>query len=268
MSRLAPRLASLREAGRKALNTYITAGDPTPDATVPAMHALVGGGADMIELGVPFSDPEADGPAIQAGSERALAKGTTLRDVLAMVAAFRGADADTPVVLMGYLNVFLKMGYDAFAEAAREAGVDGVIVVNLPPEEAGEFKSRLAANGLDLVFLLAPTTTPERVRYIASHGSGFLYYVSYKGITGAEHLDAGAVGERLRAMRSDLGDLPVLVGFGIKDGASAAAVAPHADGVVVGSVLVQTMGATPSAETPQRLVVQVAELRAALDAHR
>ena len=266
MSRLAPRLAALRERGRKALNTYITAGDPSIDATVPGMHALVAGGADLIELGVPFSDPEADGPAIQAGSERALANGTTLADVLGMVADFRAEDADTPVVLMGYLNVFLKMGYEAFAEAAANAGVDGVIVVNLPPEEAGEFKSALDANDLDLVFLLAPTTTLERVRTIARHASGFLYYVSYKGITGAAHLDAEAVGERLRAMRRDLGDMAVLVGFGIKDGASAAAVAPHADGVVVGSVLVQTMGSTRPAEIPERLAAQVGEIRGALDA--
>ena len=266
MSRLAPRLASLRDGGRKVLNTYITAGDPVPDATVPAMHALVAGGADMIELGVPFSDPEADGPAIQAGSERALANGTTLGDVLAAVAAFRADDRDTPVVLMGYLNSFLKMGYVAFAQAAASVGVDGVIVVNLPPEEAGELRPTFAANELDLVLLLAPTTTPERARYIAGQASGFLYYVSYKGITGAAHLDAEAVGGRLRSMRADLGELPILVGFGIKDGASAAAVAKHADGVVVGSVLVQTMGSTRPTEIPQRLSAQVADLRAALDA--
>ena len=266
MSRLAGRLAGLRERGRKALSTFITAGDPDGAATVPAMHALVAGGADIIELGVPFSDPEADGPAVQAGSERALANGTTLHDVLGMVAAFRATDADTPVVLMGYLNVFLKMGYEPFCRAARDAGIDGVIVVNLPPEEAGDFKAALRSHDLDLVLLVAPTTTSERFRYIAGEASGFLYYVSYKGITGAEHLDARAVGERLQAMRPGLGDLPVLVGFGIKDGASAAAVARHADGVVVGSVLVNTMGTSSGAEIPGRLADQVRDIRTALDA--
>ena len=266
MSRLAHCLAGLRQRGRKALNTFITAGDPDREVTVPAMHALVAGGADIIELGVPFSDPEADGPAVQAGSERALANGTTLHDVLGMVAAFRATDADTPVVLMGYLNVFLKMGYEPFCRAAGEAGIDGVIVVNLPPEEAGDFRDALGARDLDLVLLVAPTTTDERIRYIASEATGFLYYVSYKGITGAQHLDARAVGKRLQAMRPRLGDLPVLVGFGIKDGASAAAVVPHADGVVVGSVLVNTMGASRGAEIPGRLTAQVRDIRTALDA--
>ena len=230
MSRLAGRLQGLRRANRKALNTFITAGDPSAAATVPAMHALVAGGADLIELGVPFSDPEADGPAVQAGSERALAAGMTLRGVLDAVAEFRTADADTPVVLMGYLNVFLKMGYAAFCQAAAEAGADGVIVVNLPPEEAGPFKTELGAHGLDLVFLVAPTTTPERLGMIAAQASGFIYYVSYKGTTGAAHLDTAAVGVRLESIRGGLGGLPVLVGFGIRDGASAAAIAPHADG--------------------------------------
>ena len=266
MSRLGHRLTGLRRARRKALNTFITAGDPVPEATVPAMHALVAGGADIIELGVPFSDPEADGPTIQAGSERALANGTTLGDVLAMAAAFRTTDQQTPIVLMGYLNVFLKMGYGTFCAAAVEAGVDGVIVVNMPPEEAPEFKAELAARGLDLVLLLAPTTTAERAALIAGQASGFVYYVSYKGITGAAHLDADAVGERLGAIRSRLGELPVLVGFGIKDGASAAAIAAHADGVVVGSILVHTMGTTDAVDIPSRLTAQVLDIRAALDA--
>lgn len=265
MSRLARSLADLRGRGRKALSTFITAGDPNAETTVPAMHALVAAGADIIELGVPFSDPEADGPVVQAGSERALAGGMTLKRLLTLVAAFRTQDADTPVVLMGYLNAFLRMGYRSFCEAAAAVGVDGVIVVNLPPEEAAGFQSELRARGLDLVLLVAPTTTAERVRYIARKASGFLYYVSYKGITGAARLDAEAVGERLREMRSGLGDLPVLVGFGIKDGPSAAAVAPHADGVVVGSVLVQTMGAVRPEEIPQALAMQVRGIRAALD---
>lgn len=264
--RLAATLSALRAAGRKALNTYIAAGDPTQQATVPAMRALVAGGADIIELGVPFSDPEADGPAIQAASERALANGVALTDVLALVAEFRKVDAATPVVLMGYLNVFLKMGIARFCRSAALAGVDGVIVVNMPPEEAGEFKAQLMAEGLDLVLLLAPTTTASRAAAIAAQASGFLYYVSYKGVTGAGHLDADAIGARLAQLRPGLRDLPLLVGFGIKDGATAAQVAQHADGVVVGSALVETMGSARTAEIPARLTAQVEEIRRALDA--
>lgn len=264
--RLAATLSALRTAGRKALNTYIAAGDPTQQETVPAMCALVAGGADIIELGVPFSDPEADGPAIQAASERALANGVALTDVLALVGEFRKADAATPVVLMGYLNVFLKMGIGRFCRSAALAGVDGVIVVNMPPEEAGEFKAQLMAEGLDLVLLLAPTTTASRAAAIAAQASGFLYYVSYKGVTGAGHLDADAIGARLAQLRPGLRDLPLLVGFGIKDGATAAQVAQHADGVVVGSALVETMGSARTTEIPARLTAQVAEIRRALDA--
>lgn len=266
MSRLAPRLAQLGAAGRKALNTFITAGDPHPDATVPAMHALVRGGADLIELGVPFSDPEADGPSIQAASERALEHGVALADVLDMVAAFRAEDAATPVVLMGYLNVFLRMGIDAFCARAAAAGADGVIVVNMPPEESGAFRSALARHGLDLVLLVAPTTTAERMRAIAAAASGFLYYVSYKGVTGARRADAGAVGARLDMLRSHANGLPVLVGFGLRDGASAAAVAPHADGVVIGSALVETMASAPQGTAPARLEAQVRAIRSAIDA--
>ena len=264
--RLAATFAALREAGRKALNTYIAAGDPTLEATVPAMRALVAGGADIIELGVPFSDPEADGPAIQAASERALANGITLPRALQSVSAFRKVDAATPVVLMGYLNVFLKMGFRRFCQSAARAGVDGVIVVNMPPEEAGEFKAQLAAEGLDLVLLLAPTTTVGRAAAIAAQASGFLYYVSYKGVTGARRLDANAIAARLAQLRPGLRDLPLLVGFGIKDGATAARVAAHADGVVVGSALVETMGRAPTVDIPARLTAQVREIRAALDA--
>lgn len=263
--RLAATLSMLRSGGRKALNTYIAAGDPTPEATVPAMRALVAGGADIIELGVPFSDPEADGPAIQAASERALANDITLTDVLAAVSAFRKVDAATPVLLMGYLNVFLKMGLERFCRGAALAGVDGVIVVNMPPEEAGEFRAQLTAQGLDLVLLLAPTTTTSRAAVIAAAASGFLYYVSYKGVTGARHLDTDSIARQLARLRPALGDLPLLVGFGIKDGATAAQVARHADGVVVGSALVETMGGTRTADIPARLTAQVREIRAALD---
>lgn len=265
MSRLGPRFEALAARGRKALNTYIVAGDPAPEVTVPAMHALVRGGADLIELGVPFSDPEAEGPAIQAGIERALAHGVTLADVLDMMTAFRVEDPATPVVLMGYLNPFLRMGYEAFCERAADAGVDGVIVVNLPPEEAGTFRDALCARSMDLVLLVAPTTTSERAAYIAGQSSGFLYYVSYKGVTGARRADAGAVARRLTDVRAAARGLPVLVGFGIRDGASAAGIAPHADGVVVGSALVETMGSTVVTGLPDRLEAQVREIREALD---
>jgi len=264
VSRLAARLATLNAERRKALSTYIVAGDPDPATTVPALHALVRGGADLIELGVPFSDPEADGPAIQAGVERALAHGITLAGVLDMVAAFRERDAETPVVLMGYLNPFLRMGYAAFCERASAAGVDGVIVVNLPPEEATGFRDELQANAIDLVLLVAPTTTPARASYIASQSSGFIYYVSYKGVTGAHRADVQAVAARLGEVREAAGGLPVLVGFGIKDGASAAGIAPHADGVVVGSALVEAMGSTPATAIPSRLEEQVREISDAL----
>ena len=264
-TRLVRCLAALKQAERKALNTFITAGDPTKAATVPAMHALVRGGADIIELGVPFSDPEADGPAIQLSSERALAQGTTLRDVLDMVATFRTTDSATPVLLMGYLNVVLKMGLERFASAAGKAGADGVILVNLPPEEAAEVKGLLAAQGMDLVLLAAPTTTPDRARLIASVASGFLYYVSFRGTTGANLLDPDAVGQAVTRLR-EATELPILVGFGIRDGDSARRVAALADGVVVGTALVTTMAEAPPDEVPARLEAQVRSLRQALDA--
>lgn len=264
MSRLGKRFAVLACEGRKALNAYIVAGDPDPAVTVPALHALVRGGADLLELGVPFSDPEAEGPTIQAGIERALAHGVALGDVLEMVRGFRRDDAATPLVLMGYLNPFLRMGYDDFCARAGEAGVDGVIVVNLPPEEAGSFRHALEAHGMDLVLLVAPTTTPERMAYIAAQGSGFLYYVSYKGVTGARCADAAAVAERLTHVRAAAQGLPLLVGFGIRDGAAAARVAVHADGVVVGSALVETMGATPLPDVVTGLETQIRGIRDAL----
>lgn len=257
--------ARLRAAERKALATFITAGDPDIDATVPAMRALVRGGADIVELGVPFSDPEADGPSIQAASERALLHGVTLADTLAAVARFRAGDAHTPVVLMGYLNVFLRYGCARFCADAADAGVDGVIIVNMPPEEADEFQRHLAARGLALVFLIAPTTRPARAAVIARRASGFLYYVSYKGVTGAQRPDAAAIGERLATLRPHLGPLPVLVGFGIRDAAAAAALALHADGVVVGSALVDIAGTDPAETVPARLEASVRAIRTGLD---
>ncbi len=266
MSRLTTTLATLKGEGRKALTTFITAGDPDLDATVPALHRLAEAGADVIELGVPFSDPEAEGPAIQASSERGLANGTTLAICLDMVREFRRRDDATPIVLMGYLNQILAMGPEAFAEAAGQAGVDGLIMVNLPPEEAPAIKAALGSRAMDLIFLVAPTTTSERLGGILEQASGFVYYVSLKGITGADHLNVDSVAERVREIRAGT-DLPVQVGFGIKDGAAARAVAAHADGVVVGSALVRTMGAEadPAARLDQ-LAAQVAELRQALDA--
>lgn len=265
MSRLSQRLDTLGTAGRKALVGFITAGDPDAAATVPALHALVAGGADVLELGVPFSDPEAEGPAIQRSSERALANGIGLRDCLDMIRLFREKDPDTPVVLMGYLNSIIAMGEESFARQASEAGADGVIMVNLPPEEAQTLRSALSSADMDLIFLIAPTTTAARTSKIVSQGSGFLYYVTLKGITGADHLDVASVGKRVADIRAEA-SVPVLAGFGIKDAASARALAAHADGVVVGSALVNTMAEISDPE--QRLAAltqQMAELRAGVD---
>lgn len=238
MNRIAQRFHTLAERRRKALIPYITAGDPHPDLTVSFMHALVDGGADVIELGVPFSDPMADGPVIQLACERALAAGTTLLKVLDMVKAFRERDAATPVVLMGYLNPVEAMGYETFASRCQAVGVDGVLLVDLPPEEAADVAPFFRERGLDMVFLIAPTTTEARIARIAAAGSGYLYYVSLKGVTGAATLDTNAVAGRLDLIRNHT-ELPIGVGFGIKDAASAGAVARVADGVVVGSALVQ-----------------------------
>lgn len=265
-NRLDARLTSLRGAGRKALVTFVTAGDPGPEATVPALHALVRGGADVLELGVPFSDPEAEGPAIQASYERALAQGMTLARCLDLVRAFRKGDADTPVVLMGYLNSVLAMGEARFAEAAAAAGVDGLIMVNLPPEECAELKGALADHGIHLILLVAPTTTESRARLIVGSAGGFVYYVSLKGITGADHLNAVEVDQKVRWL-SGLTDLPVMVGFGIKDGASARSVAAHAAGAVVGSALVNAMAeAGTAAAIEAELETRAREIRSGLDA--
>lgn len=268
LSRIAERLAQCRAARRPALAGFITAGDPTLDATLPALHALVRGGADLIEVGVPFSDPEAEGPPIQRSSERALANGVTLSDALRVASTFRRTDSDTPLVLMGYLNPVLRMGYDAFAERAGAAGVDGVILVNLPPEEAGAAQAALTARGLDLIFLVAPTTAPRRAAWIAERAAGFIYYVSLKGVTGAHHLDVADVQRGVRALR-EVSDLPVLVGFGIRDAKSARAVAASgADGVVIGSALVDVMGelGTHPERIPSAMETWLKPVREALDA--
>ncbi|WP_018875635.1 MULTISPECIES: tryptophan synthase subunit alpha [unclassified Thioalkalivibrio] len=238
MSRIEQRFAELREQNRAALIPYVTAGDPEPGATVPLMHALVEAGADLIELGVPFSDPMADGPVIQKACERALRFGTGLRDVLAMVAEFRKSDTTTPVVLMGYLNPVERMGYDAFAETAQAAGLDGLLTVDLPPEESEDVVGLLEQSGIDPIFLIAPTTSETRIDHVARAARGFVYYVSLKGVTGSQSLDVSALSARLDGLRRHTG-LPLGVGFGIRDAETAAQVARVADAVVVGSAIVR-----------------------------
>ena len=241
-SRLDATFGALRAEGRKALVPFVTAGDPALDATVPVLHALVEAGADVLELGVPFSDPMADGPVIQRSSERALARGAGLSYVLDVVREFRTKDPRTPVVLMGYLNPVEIRGVERFAEAAADAGVDGVLLVDLPPEEAGPLRDALGAHGLALILLASPTTPETRLRRLCADAQGYLYFVSFAGVTGADRLDAGAAAQRLDALRA-ASRVPVLAGFGIKDAASAAAMAAHADGVVVGSALVAALAA-------------------------
>jgi len=238
MSRITATFDALRTRGRKALIPFITAGDPGPLATVPLMHALAGSGADVIELGVPFSDPMADGPVIQRASERALAKGVTLTDVIASVAEFRKTDTHTPVVLFGYANPVEAMGLEVFADRVRSAGVDGVLVVDYPPEEARGLVRLLSARGVDTIFLLSPTTTDDRLREVAALGSGYLYYVSLKGVTGAANIDIDAVARRIVHIRG-FTHLPIGVGFGIRDAATARSIAAVADAVVIGTRLVQ-----------------------------
>lgn len=266
MSRISECFAGLKAAGRQALIPYIVAGDPVPGITVKAMHAMVEAGADIIELGVPFSDPMADGPVITKAHERALVHNVSLRDVLAMVQEFRQQNATTPVVLMGYLNPVEVLGYGVFAEAAVAAGVDGVLTVDLPPEEAGALTAELQPRGIDPIYLLAPTTTPERIRLITEAASGYVYYVSLKGVTGAATLDVPEVAKRLETIRL-ISHLPIGVGFGIKDASSAAAVAAHADGVVVGSVLVDQISRLQNdvAAIPAALAAILQSMRHAMD---
>ncbi|MGH8589808.1 MAG: tryptophan synthase subunit alpha [Gammaproteobacteria bacterium] len=267
--RIDERFAVLRAAGKKALVPFITAGDPAPDWTVPLMHRLVEAGADVLELGVPFSDPMADGPVIQRSSERALAQGMTIHRVLEIVRAFRLDDRETPVVLMGYLNPIEVMGYEPFAREARAAGVDGVLTVDLPPEEAGELVESLMNQGIAPVFLLAPTTTEARIAAICRMARGFVYYVSLKGVTGSDRLDPVAVAEKLAVVRRHTA-LPIGVGFGIKDPESAAQVAAVCDAVVIGSALVARLEALGGErERAEREVSSfVARVRAAIDGVR
>lgn len=267
MSRIERRFEALRGQGRKAVVPFMTAGDPDPGQTVALMHALVRGGADLIELGVPFSDPMADGPVIQRASERALHNGTRLRDVLEMVRTFRRDDPDTPVVLMGYLNPIEVMGYQRFADEAVAAGVDGVLTVDLPPEEAGGLLAALGDRGMDPIFLIAPTTGEARMDVICGAARGFVYYVALKGVTGAANLDYDAVAEKVAEVRHHTG-LPVGVGFGIKDADSARRMAAAADAVIVGSAIVSRIeqhGDDPAA-LERELEGFIATLREAVDA--
>ena len=263
MSRVAETFARLQAAGEKALIPFITAGDPNPALTVDLMHGLVDGGADIIELGIPFSDPMADGPVIQRASERALAHKVGLRHVLAMVKTFRQQNQHTPVVLMGYLNPVHVLGYQAFAQAAAEAGVDGVLTVDCPPEEAEELTAALTAAGLDPVFLVAPTTPMDRVREIARLARGYVYYVSLKGVTGAGNLDIDDVARKIAALREHI-TVPIGVGFGIRDAETARAISVAADAVVVGSRLVQEIEAATPETAKEQLTRLVATLKAAI----
>lgn len=264
MTRIESAFARLREQGRKALIPFITAGDPDPALTVSLLHALVGAGADIVELGVPFSDPMADGPTIQRASERALANGVSLRQVLAMVSAFRADDKVTPLVLMGYANPIESMGAEAFAEAAEAAGVDGVLVVDYPPEESVNFASILGRHALAPIFLLAPTSSAARIAQVGKLARGYIYYVSLKGVTGSGALDIAAVAERVPEIRARTG-VPVGVGFGIRDALTAAAVAAVADAVVVGSRIIEEIECSSPAHACQRVATLLAGIRHGID---
>jgi tryptophan synthase alpha chain len=264
MSRIAAVFEKLAGERRKALIPFVTAGDPAAGGTVKLMHALVHAGANVIELGVPFSDPMADGPVIQRASERALKEGVSLDDVLGYVAEFRERDATTPVVLMGYANPIEAMGTETFAGRARAAGVDGVLVVDYPPEESVEFATLVRRHGIDLIFLLAPTSTEERIGHVARLASGYVYYVSLTGVTGAAHLDVGDVGDKLAAIRRKV-SLPLGVGFGIRDGESARAIGKVADAVIVGSRIIQEMELGDPGAAAARAGALVRGMREALD---
>jgi tryptophan synthase alpha chain len=264
MSRIAATFQKLNEQRRKALIPFVTAGDPQPSAAVPLMHALVAGGADVIELGVPFSDPMADGPVIQRSSERALKHGVSLNDVLGYVAEFRKTNADTPVVLMGYANPIEAMGQERFADAAKAAGVDGVLVVDYPPEEAEQIVALCDSRELDTIFLLSPTTTEARLKQVAALGRGYLYYVSLKGVTGAANIDLADVSSRLARIRAHT-KLPLGVGFGIRDAETARSIAGVADAVVIGSRLVQEIESSRPEEINARVTAFLRGIREAMD---
>ncbi|THB73593.1 MAG: tryptophan synthase subunit alpha [Gammaproteobacteria bacterium] len=265
-SRIKGCFEKLRQQGKKALISYITAGDPTPEITVEALHELVAGGVDVLEIGVPFSDPVADGEVIQRACERALEHNVSLSDVLEMVKQFRSKDDITPIVLMGYLNPIEVIGYQDFAKLAKAAGVDGVISVDMTPEESEEYNAALATNKLDPIYLITPTSSKQRVEWIASMASGFIYYVSVKGVTGSSKLDVKQVSEKLDIIR-EITDLPIGVGFGIKDAESAAMIASVADAAIVGSALVKihAQNVDDPAQIPGKLKDLVLGMRTAID---
>jgi tryptophan synthase alpha chain len=257
VSRLAARFEELAKTGRKALIPFITAGDPKPEFTVPMMHAMVEAGVDVIELGVPFSDPMADGPVIQRASERALAHKMSLRRTLEIATEFRKTDQKTPVVLMGYLNPIEAMGYENFANAAQLADIDGVLTVDLPPEEGVECGALLKARGVDPIFLLAPNSTDERVKKMDASGSGYIYYVSLKGVTGAGHLNVADVENKVKQIKANT-QLPIAIGFGVKDADTAKTVANIGDGVVIGSALISKIEA--NLDDPDQAKNEIIEL--------
>lgn len=269
MTRIKRTFDTLKSQNKKALIPYVMAGDPNPSVTVDLLHELVAHGADMIEVGLPFSDPMADGPTVSLAGERALAAGTSTRDALDMVAKFRETDSDTPIIIMGYLNPVEIIGYDNFINRCTESGVDGVLMVDLPPAEAGDFTQKLQDHDMNGIFLLSPTTLAARRKQVLTHCSGYIYYVSLKGVTGSATLDTNDVSAQVQAIKADT-DLPVCVGFGIRDGASAKAVGQHADGVIVGSALVQNFAdvgedAKAIENARANIMAKMDELRAALD---
>ena len=264
MSRIQTVFQSLKQQGKKALIPYITAGDPHPNHTVAILHTLVKSGADMIELGIPFSDPMADGPVIQRASERALKHQVGLKNVLEMVKEFRQKDAKTPIILMGYANPIEAMGQEKFTQAAKDAGVDGVLTVDYPPEECKAFIAGLQSAGMDSIFLLSPTSDATRVDLIVNQASGFLYYVSLKGVTGAANMDVEQVKARVAEIRNKT-SLPIGVGFGVKDAATAKKVATFADAIVVGSRMVVTIEESTEDNLMHNISQLMQELRAAID---
>lgn len=266
MNRIQITLDQLSQSNRTALVSYIVAGDPSPAVTVPLLHQLVKSGTDIIELGVPFSDPVAEGPTIQHAHERALANDIGMDDIFSIVSEFRKMDPNTPIVLMGYANPIEWIGYRAFAVRAKSAGVDAVLTVDIPPEEAGPLNSALEEHGLYNIFLLAPTTTEARIEAIANMASGFLYYVSLKGVTGSASIDVSAVEEKLRKIRAKT-DMPVCVGFGINNAETARAVADLADGIVIGSAIVKAVAEANIADEAMVVVDDfLSGIRSALDA--
>lgn len=266
MNRIDAVFGAAKRNGRTVLIPYVTAGDPSLAVTSQLLDALVDAGADVIELGVPFSDPMADGPVIQRASERALAQGVGLRDVLDLVAKFRRRNVKTPTVLMGYANPIEAMGVQAFVDAARDTGVDGVIVVDYPPEEASDFVALLRARGIAPIFLIAPTTPPARIEAIARLAGGYVYYVSLKGVTGAGHLDTREVAQKLDEIRRHV-SLPVGVGFGIRDAQSARSIARHAEAIVIGSRIITEIEQAAPGQAASRAAAFVATIREALDTH-